>query len=52
MAPEALTEPEYLRLMELVRERFREKIRKYYASEKTWEFSVSTVFVISAEKPK
>jgi len=50
MAPAALTGDEYARLVSLINERFDERIRKYKAGEKLWDFSAGLILGTSGVK--
>ncbi|MDR2686871.1 MAG: class I SAM-dependent methyltransferase [Oscillospiraceae bacterium] len=50
MAPAALTDAEYAHLVALINERFDERIRKYKAGEKLWDFSACLVLCTSGVK--
>lgn len=50
MAPNALTDKEYNSMIDMVNRRFDKKIEQFINGEKTWDCTVSTTLVISAEK--
>jgi len=50
MAPNALTNDEYVQLVNLINGRFDERIRKYKAGEKLWDFSAGMVLCTSGMK--
>jgi len=50
MAPDALTDDEYAHLVILINERYDERIRKYKAGEKLWDFAAGMVLCTSGMK--
>jgi len=50
MAPDALTDGEYAQLVTLINERYDERICKYKAGEKLWDFSAGMVLCTSGMK--
>jgi len=49
-APDALTEHEKSRLIELINERFDKRIKQYSDGMKLWDFSTNTILVVSGKK--
>ncbi|MCL2507703.1 MAG: methyltransferase domain-containing protein [Oscillospiraceae bacterium] len=50
MAPSALTDDEYNRLADLIDRRYDERVQKYKAGEKLWDFSAGMTVAISGVK--
>ena len=50
LAPHALTQPEQQELFRLINQRWDRRITQYEAGEKTWDFRISTVWIISGTK--
>lgn len=50
LAPQALTEAEKQELFRLINVRWDKRIHQYMAGEKTWDFRISTVWIISGTK--
>jgi len=50
IAPDALTEHEKSTLLNLINKRFDKRIKQYNDGEKLWDFSTSTILVVSGKK--
>lgn len=50
LAPHALTESQQQELIRLINERWDKRVQQYRAGEKTWDFRISTVWIISGIK--
>ena len=50
ISPDALTSDEQQELISLINKRFDKRIEQYQSGEKLWDFSTSTVLVVSGEK--